>query len=70
MCADGLYGSLNLLRRFLRREICGVIIMPQYLLKCYPFVASSGFDVRRMNEEVDTYYNICGDKDKDSDEDE
>lgn len=49
--ADRGYGSMQLIRSLLRHGIGSIMIMPEHLLRCHPFVGKSYFSVTRNDED-------------------
>lgn len=52
------YGTLNLLQRFIMRNIGGVMVMPNNRLRCHPFAAEPGFDFSCDNNNNELNYDI------------
>lgn len=61
------YRSLELLRHFLGREMCGVMIIMEHLLKFHPLAAVSNYNATTVDNETETYYEIGGEDGEDSD---
>lgn len=56
--ADSDYGSLALLRSFLRRIMSAIMIMTSHVLRCRPFARQSSFDVTTADKETEAYYDL------------
>lgn len=69
--ADRGYGNLSLLKNLLKQGIGAVMVMPEHLLKCHPFVAESFFNVTRNegSDEDSSGSSESSDSDNDSLED-
>lgn len=53
--ADLGYGNLRLFRRYLKRGMAGVIVVPDHVLPCHPFVARSCFRLKQHEEETERF---------------
>lgn len=51
LTADRGYGSMSLMRILMGRGIGSMLIMPQHLLRCHPFVGQSFFNVTRLDDD-------------------
>ena len=49
--ADGGYGKISLMRELLYLRIGSIMVMPEHLLQCHPFIGSSFLNVTRNDEE-------------------
>lgn len=54
------YASMKLLKNFLGQGMGRFMVIPEHLLKCHPYVASSSFDATWVDEEKETYYDVIG----------
>lgn len=64
LTADRGYGNLSLIRSLLLHGISSILVMPQHLIRCHPFVGRSFLRVTRQDENEGV-----SDPDKSSDED-
>lgn len=54
------YGFISLYKSFLWRDMSGVVIVPNHLLRCHHFAPESSFDVIRDEDDTEMYYDITG----------
>lgn len=68
--ADRGYGGMQLIRLLLRYGIGSILVMPEHLLRCHPFVGKSYFTVTRDDQNQDEPLDEAQNSDSDMDGDE
>lgn len=68
--ADRGYGKLSLLKKLLKNGIGSILVMPEHLLRCHPFVGASFFDVSRNDQDEDSDGSTAEDGSDEEDTDE